>query len=76
MARGQGNVVILGLAALPEQVDWTPIWMKELRVVGSVTYGSEVFKGKRAETFTRAVEFMAKRRVDLTPLKPRKYCVD
>jgi L-iditol 2-dehydrogenase len=76
MARGQGNVVILGLASLPEQVDWTPIWMKELRVVGSVTYGSEVFKGKRAETFTRAVEFLAKRRVDLTPLKPRKYPLD
>jgi len=73
MARGQGSVVILGLAGLPEQVDWTPIWLKELKVIGSVTYGAEVFKGKRADTFARAVELLAKRRADLTPVKPRKY---
>src|SRR5215510_14542158 len=73
MTQGKGSVVILGLAALPEQVDWTPIWMKEIKVVGSLTYGAEMFKGKRADTFARAVELLAKRRADLTPVKPRKY---
>jgi L-iditol 2-dehydrogenase len=73
MTRGQGTVVILGLAGLPERVDWTPIWLKELKVVGSLTYGAEVFKGKRADTFARAVELLTKRRADLTPVKPRKY---
>ena len=43
------------------------------KVIGSVTYGAEVFKGKRADTFARAVEFLVKRRADLTPIKPRKY---
>lgn len=73
MTLGKGVVVILGLAALPEGVDWTPIWLKEIKVIGSLTYGTEVFKGKRADTFARAVEFLAKRRADLTPVKPRKY---
>jgi len=73
MARGKGSVVILGLPAVPEQVDWTPIVLKEIKVIGSMTYGAEVFKGKRADTFARAVEFLAKRRADLTPVKPRKY---
>ncbi|MGE0679549.1 MAG: zinc-binding dehydrogenase [Candidatus Binatia bacterium] len=73
MALGKGVVVILGLAALPEEVDWTPIWLKEINVIGSLTYGTEVFKGKRADTFVRAVELVAKRRADLTPIKPRKY---
>jgi L-iditol 2-dehydrogenase len=73
MTRGQGSVVILGLPAVPEQVDWTPIMLKEIKVIGSVTYGAEVFKGKRADTFARAVELLAKRRADLTPVKPRKY---
>jgi len=27
MTRGSGSVVILGLAAMPEGVDWTPIWL-------------------------------------------------
>jgi threonine dehydrogenase-like Zn-dependent dehydrogenase len=73
MALGKGIVVILGLAAMPEAVDWTPIWLKEIKVIGSLTYGTEVFKGKRADTFARAVELVAKRRADLTSIKPRKY---
>lgn len=73
MVCGRGTVVILGLAALPEGVDWTPIWLKEVKVIGSLTYGTEVFKGKRAETFTRAIAFLTRRRADLTPLRPRKY---
>jgi len=73
MTRGKGSVVILGLAGLPERVDWTPIWLKELKVVGSLTYGTEIFKGKRADTFARAVELLTRRRADLTPVKPRKY---
>jgi threonine dehydrogenase-like Zn-dependent dehydrogenase len=73
MTRGRGIVVILGLAALPESVDWTPIWLKEIKVIGSLTYGAEVFKGKRADTFARAVELLSKRRADLTPVQLRKY---
>lgn len=76
MLRGQGTLVILGLAALPEGVDWTPIWLKEVKVVGSLTYGAEVFKGKRADTFARALDFLARRRADLTAIRPRKYPLD
>ena len=65
-----------GLAALPKEVDWTPIWLKEISVVGSLTYGAEVFKGKRADTFARAIDFLVRRRADLTPVRPRKYPLD
>lgn len=76
MACGKGTVVILGLAALPKGIDWTPIWLKEVKVIGSLTYGAEVFKGKRADTFARAIEFLARRRANLTPIRPRKYSLD
>ena len=76
MLRGKGTLVILGLATVPEGVDWTPIWMKEVFVVGSLTYGVETFKGKRADTFARAIDFLARRRADLTPIRPRKYPLD
>ncbi|MBI3301620.1 MAG: alcohol dehydrogenase catalytic domain-containing protein [Deltaproteobacteria bacterium] len=76
MLCGKGTLVILGLAALPEGVDWTPIWMKEIAVVGSLIYGTEVFKGKRADTFARAIDFLARRRANLTPIRPRKYPLD
>ena len=42
-------------------------------MIGSVTYGSEVFKGKRADTFARAVGLLSKRRADLTQIKSHKY---
>lgn len=45
-------------------------------MVGSLTYGAEVFKGKRAETFARAVDLLARRRSNLTPVKPRKYSLE
>ena len=73
MVRGKGSLIVLGLAALPEGVDWTPVWMKEVSIVGSLTYGAEVFQGKRADTFARAIELVARRRADLTPIQPRKY---
>jgi threonine dehydrogenase-like Zn-dependent dehydrogenase len=73
MACGKGTVVILGLAALPQGIDWTPIWLKEIRVVGSLTYGAEFFKGKQADTFGRAIEFLARRRTNLSAVRPRKY---
>ena len=73
MVRGKGSLVVLGLAALPEGVDWTPVWMKEVSIVGSLTYGAEVFQGKRADTFARAIELVARRRADLTPIQPHKY---
>ena len=73
MVRGKGSLIVLGLAALPEGVDWTPVWMKEVSIVGSLTYGAEVFQGKRADTFARAIELVAHRRADLTPIQPHKY---
>jgi L-iditol 2-dehydrogenase len=73
MACGRGTVVILGLAALPQGIDWTPIWLKEIRIIGSLTYGAEFFKGKQVDTFGRAIEFLARRRANLTAVRPRKY---
>ena len=50
--------------------------MKEVTIVGSLTYGAEVFKGKRTDTFARAIDFVARRRADLSLIKPRKYPLD
>lgn len=73
MARGKGRVIVLGLAAMPEGVDWTPTWMKEVSIVGSLTYGTETFQGRRQDTFVRAVELLKERKANLRPIRPRKY---
>lgn len=73
MTRSGGAVVVLGLAAMPEGVDWTPVWLKEINVVGSLTYGTDSLRGRRAETFARAVELLRKRRADLRAVRPRTH---
>jgi threonine dehydrogenase-like Zn-dependent dehydrogenase len=67
------EVVIVGLPAVPDSVDWTPVVSKELRVIGSMTYGDEMFEGERRNTFARAVQFLTTRRADLTSIKPCKF---
>jgi len=72
-ARSGGKVVLVGLAALPKGVDWTPIWLNELQVRGSYTYGLESYQGRRMHTFQVALNLMAEGGVDLAPLVTHKF---
>src|SRR5439155_13569868 len=51
-----GRVILLGLAAVPSGVDWTPIWWKELRVTGSYVYGIEQWQGRTAKIGVQKME--------------------
>ncbi len=75
-ARPKGRVVLVGLASLPKGVDWTPIWMKELEVKGSYTYGYDEFAGKRCRTYDLALELVSKQKIDLKPLITHKFPLD
>ena len=50
--RGGGRVVAVGMPG-QEEVDWGPIWQRELTVLGAYTYGVEA-TGRR--TFELALE--------------------
>jgi L-iditol 2-dehydrogenase len=60
--RSGGTMVLVGLAAIPKRVDWTPIWLNELTVKGSVWGGTETFQGRRVRTFQLALDWMAEGR--------------
>lgn len=49
--RARGAVIVVGMPGVPEGVDWTAMWHKELDVRGSYTCGDE--------TFARAVALTA-----------------
>ena len=72
-ARSGGKVVLVGLAALPKGIDWTPIWLNELQIKGSYTYGLELCQGQRMHTFQVALDLMAEGKVDLAPLVTHKF---
>lgn len=46
VARTRGRVVLLGVAT-PERFEWTPIYFKELALVGSSGFGIETVEGTR-----------------------------
>jgi threonine dehydrogenase-like Zn-dependent dehydrogenase len=71
--REGGTAVILGLAAIPKGIDWAPIWLKEIHLHGSYTYGVETWQGRQVRTFQLALDLMAEGRVDLAPLVTHRF---
>mgnify|MGYP002777018075 CR=1 FL=1 len=56
--RANGKVVLVGMPAIPEGIDWTAMWYKELQIIGAYTYGTEIYQGEKIRTFTLALRLM------------------
>ncbi len=74
--RSGGTMVLVGLAAIPKRVDWTPIWLNELTIKGSVWSGMETFQGRRIRTFQLGLEWMAADKLDLAPMVTHRFRLD
>lgn len=73
LTRSGGKMVLVGSAAMPKGVDWTPIWLNEIEVRGSYIYGTESYRGERIRTFQLALNLMGGGKVDLTPLVTHRF---
>jgi threonine dehydrogenase-like Zn-dependent dehydrogenase len=73
LTRAGGTVVVVGLAALPRGVDWTPIWLRELRVLGTAYYAQERVGDRTVRSMELAMEMLASGRVDLRPLITHRF---
>ena len=76
LATSGGRVVLVGLAAIPRRVDWTPIWLHELTINGSFWCSTETVDGRRVRTFELALEWMAEGRIDLAPMVTHRFRLD
>ncbi len=72
----QGTMVLVGLAAFPKGVDWTPIWLKEVQVRGSFWCSTEQFQGRRLRTYEVAVELLRTGKLSLSPLLTHKFRIE
>ncbi len=73
LAGPRGTVVVLGLASLPRRVDWTPVWLKELRVVGSYAYAVDEWSGQKVRTLELVLRWMEQKRLDLSGLVTHRF---
>jgi threonine dehydrogenase-like Zn-dependent dehydrogenase len=75
LARAGGRVVLVGLASIPRGVDWTPIWFREIRVVGTYAVAVDPWRGKTVRTYAIGLELMAQGKLDLEPLLTHKFAL-
>jgi threonine dehydrogenase-like Zn-dependent dehydrogenase len=73
MTRSGGEVILVGMPAIPKGVDWTNIWHKELRVQGAYAYGIERRDDTPIRTFTLAMQLIQDAGESLAPLVDAKY---
>ncbi len=72
--RSGGTLMLVGMPSIPKNVDWTPLWFKELTLKSAYAYGVEhamAGGGKNPtphDTFYLAIELMRTWHDKLTPL--------
>ncbi|MCZ6679901.1 MAG: alcohol dehydrogenase catalytic domain-containing protein [Candidatus Poribacteria bacterium] len=71
--RAQGRVVLVGMPAVPKNIDWTSIWYKELKVSGAYTYGIENTEGEPIRTFPLGIQLLQKMGHRLLPLIGERF---
>jgi threonine dehydrogenase-like Zn-dependent dehydrogenase len=71
--RSRGTTILVGMPGVPKGVDWTTIWYKELRVLGTYAYGMEDYQGQRLRTFELALRVLADQHMDLAALVTHRF---
>jgi threonine dehydrogenase-like Zn-dependent dehydrogenase len=67
-----GTVVLVGVGT-PRRYEWTPIFFREVSVIGSNAYGAETFDGQREHGFAYYLKLCAAGRVDPTPMITHRF---
>ncbi|HET8678592.1 MAG TPA: zinc-binding dehydrogenase [bacterium] len=75
LTRAGGAVVLVGLAAAPRGVDWTPIWLREIAVYGTFCYAQEHVNGRTVRSMDVAMDLLASGRVDLRALITHRFAL-
>jgi threonine dehydrogenase-like Zn-dependent dehydrogenase len=68
VTRAGGTIVLLGNSSTMNGLDWTPLWLKELTVRGSLCYGSPAHASAGQSAFVEAALLIAGGAAPITPL--------
>jgi threonine dehydrogenase-like Zn-dependent dehydrogenase len=71
--RAAGQVALVGISFDPLRVDMTPLWYQQLRLVGPIWHGREVWQGEEIDTFDLAARLTAQGRLQGESLITHRY---
>jgi threonine dehydrogenase-like Zn-dependent dehydrogenase len=72
VTRARGAIVALGVE-VPKTFEWTPLYFKELALVGSNAFAVESFEGRRQHAMEWYFELIRTRRIDVTPILTHRF---
>lgn len=71
---GTGGTLVISGVHPPKRFEWTPLYFKELRVVGSNAFGIEEVRGVRKHAFDHYFD-LVREGLDLTPLVTHRFAL-
>src|SRR5439155_25947375 len=75
VAAARAAIVVTGVE-MPRRFEWTPLYFKEIAVIGSNAFGVEEFEGRRRHAMEVYLELVAERRIDCTPILSHRFPLD
>jgi threonine dehydrogenase-like Zn-dependent dehydrogenase len=71
VADRRSSIVVTGVEA-PRRFEWTPLYFKEVSIIGSNAFGVETFEGRRMHSMEIYFDLLA-RGLELTPVITHRY---
>jgi threonine dehydrogenase-like Zn-dependent dehydrogenase len=74
VTRSSGAMVIIGVEP-SKAFEWTPLYFKEISIIGSNGFGIEEFEGQRKHAMEWYFDFIERRGLDVTPIITHHYAM-
>jgi threonine dehydrogenase-like Zn-dependent dehydrogenase len=74
--RPRGSVVLVGVNLYPGVLDRTPLWRREIEIVGAVGHGEDELDGERCTTYRRVADWVRDGRLSLAGLVTHRFRLD
>jgi len=72
VTRSKGSIVAIGVEP-PRRFEWTPLYFKEISLVGANGFGIEEYDGHRQHAMLWYFEFIRTRQIDVTPIITHRF---